>query len=88
MRSSAYSCLRLSPTDRAEVAIRMVTFWQDGFQIEDGELLVYDDPILADFHAGYVYPLIFNRITTQSLIIYYFQSRPRVASQYQTGSTC
>lgn len=54
MRSSTYSSIDLNIC-LAEVAVRMVTFWQDGFQIEDGELLSYDSPILAEFHAGYVY---------------------------------
>ncbi|KXN82359.1 UBX domain-containing protein 1 [Leucoagaricus sp. SymC.cos] len=39
-----------------EVATRMITLWQDGFQIEDGDLMRYDDPansqIIRDLNAG------------------------------------
>lgn len=39
-------------------AIRHLTFWRDGFTVEDGELMRYDDPnnsqILAEINAGYV----------------------------------
>lgn len=41
-----------------ESAIRHLTFWRDGFTVEDGELMRYDDPenstILAELNAGYV----------------------------------
>lgn len=37
-------------------AIRTITFWRDGFTIEDGELLRYDDPnndqLLAQLNSG------------------------------------
>lgn len=40
-----------------ETAIRHLIFWRDGFQVEDGELMRYDDPahsrILAEINAGY-----------------------------------
>jgi len=49
-----------APAKEEEVVVRMVTFWQDGFQIEDGELLGYDSPILADFHAGRVPESLLN----------------------------
>ncbi|EKM77275.1 hypothetical protein AGABI1DRAFT_43901 [Agaricus bisporus var. burnettii JB137-S8] len=39
-----------------EVVVRTITFWQDGFQIEDGDLMRYDDPedakILSELAAG------------------------------------
>ncbi|KAF7760839.1 hypothetical protein Agabi119p4_10248 [Agaricus bisporus var. burnettii] len=39
-----------------EVVVRTITFWQDGFQIEDGDLMRYDDPedakILSELTAG------------------------------------
>lgn len=39
-------------------AIRHLTFWRDGFSIEDGELMRYDDPaneeILAQINSGCV----------------------------------
>lgn len=30
--------------DRGEVVTRHLTFWEDGFSIEDGDLMTYDDP--------------------------------------------
>ena len=39
-----------------ETAIRHLTFWRDGFSVEDGELRRYDDPaqaqILSEINAG------------------------------------
>ncbi|KAF5347729.1 hypothetical protein D9756_010227 [Leucocoprinus leucothites] len=39
-----------------EVVTRTITLWQDGFQIEDGDLMRFDDPnnaqIIADLNAG------------------------------------
>jgi UBX domain-containing protein 1 len=39
-------------------AVRHLTFWRDGFSVEDGPLMRYDDPandqILAEINAGYV----------------------------------
>ncbi|CCM00209.1 uncharacterized protein FIBRA_02237 [Fibroporia radiculosa] len=47
-----------------ETAIRHLTFWQDGFSVEDGELMRYDDPansqILGEIHAGRAPPHILN----------------------------
>ena len=41
-----------------ETAIRHLTFWRDGFSVEDGELRRYDDPaqaqILSEINAGCV----------------------------------
>lgn len=41
-----------------EPAIRHLTFWREGFSIEDGELMRYDDErnaqILEEINAGYV----------------------------------
>ena len=43
-----------------ETAIRHLTFWRDGFSVEDGELRRYDDPaqaqILSEINAGCVLP--------------------------------
>ena len=48
-----------------ETAIRHLTFWRDGFSVEDGELRRYDDPaqaqILSEINAGCVPPLFFFR---------------------------
>ena len=38
--------------DDGEVAIRNLTFWEDGFSIEDGELMRYDDPAHAQTLAA------------------------------------
>jgi UBX domain-containing protein 1 len=35
-----------------ETAIRNLTFWSDGFSIEDGDLMRYDDPANADVLAA------------------------------------
>lgn len=56
-------CLNIHP---AKAAVLVVTFWQDGFQIEDGELLDYDSPILADFQAGCVYLLGFRYLVSDT----------------------
>ena len=41
-----------------ETAIRHLTFWRDGFSVEDGDLRRYDDPaqaqILSEINAGCV----------------------------------
>ena len=55
-----YNCWLASLTGlisiTGETAIRHLTFWRDGFQVEDGELMRYDDPaqaqILAEINAG------------------------------------
>ncbi|KAK4047117.1 protein phosphatase regulator [Microbotryomycetes sp. JL221] len=42
--------------DPEETAVRNLTFWEDGFSIEDGDLMRYDDPanagILAAINSG------------------------------------
>lgn len=38
--------------DDGEVAIRNLTFWKDGFSVEDGELMRYDDPAHAQTLAA------------------------------------
>ncbi|KAJ7681463.1 SEP domain-containing protein [Mycena olivaceomarginata] len=47
-----------------ELAIRRLTFWHDGFTIEDGPLMRYDDPanadVLAAIHVGHAPPSILN----------------------------
>lgn len=34
--------------ERGEVVTRNLTFWEDGFSIEDGDLMRYDDPVNAE----------------------------------------
>ncbi|CAA7269410.1 unnamed protein product [Cyclocybe aegerita] len=50
--------------EEEETAIRHLTFWRDGFQVEDGELRRYDDPaqsqILAEINAGHAPPSILD----------------------------
>jgi len=50
-------------------AIRHLTFWRDGFSVEDGELMRYDDPandqILAEINAGRASPHILNVLPGQ-----------------------
>ena len=50
------------PAD-APPAIRHLTFWRDGFSVEDGPLMRYDDPnnaqILEEINSGYSHPLHF-----------------------------
>lgn len=31
--------------DQVEIVSRRLTFWQDGFSIDDGPLMKYDDPV-------------------------------------------
>jgi UBX domain-containing protein 1 len=38
------STIPSQPTDHMEPATRLLTFWKEGFSVEDGELLRYDDP--------------------------------------------
>jgi hypothetical protein len=61
--SSQFACHGLivngSTDDRQPTAIRHLTFWRDGFSVEDGELMRYDDPdnskILDEINAGFVF---------------------------------
>jgi len=50
--------------DSLEPAIRQITFWRDGFTVEDGELMRYDDPnnsqIIAEINAGRAPPSILD----------------------------
>jgi UBX domain-containing protein 1 len=54
------------PSSESEemTVIRHLTFWRDGFSVEDGELMRYDDPandqILAEINAGRAPPQILN----------------------------
>ncbi|KAI9432401.1 SEP-domain-containing protein, partial [Lactarius indigo] len=56
-----------SPTE--ETAIRHLTFWRDGFSVEDGELRRYDDPaqaqILSEINAGRAPPSILDVLPGQ-----------------------
>jgi len=52
-----------------ETAIRHLTFWRDGFSVEDGELRRYDDPaqaqILSEINAGRAPPSILDVLPGQ-----------------------
>ncbi|KAH9952584.1 hypothetical protein BC827DRAFT_1372186 [Russula dissimulans] len=57
------------PDPAEETAIRHLTFWRDGFSVEDGELRRYDDPaqaqILSEINAGRAPPSILNVLPGQ-----------------------
>ncbi|PFH49148.1 hypothetical protein AMATHDRAFT_5121 [Amanita thiersii Skay4041] len=57
------------PSAVDETAVRHLTLWRDGFSVEDGELMRYDDPadaqILAEINAGRAPPAILNVIPGQ-----------------------
>ncbi|KAJ8090377.1 protein phosphatase regulator [Marasmius tenuissimus] len=50
--------------NNAGPTIRHLVFWRDGFTVEDGELMRYDDPnneaVLAEIHSGRAPPSILN----------------------------
>ncbi|KAF8646010.1 hypothetical protein AX16_007436 [Volvariella volvacea WC 439] len=52
-----------------ETAVRHITFWRDGFSVEDGELMRYDDPnhaqVLAEINAGRAPPSVLNVLPGQ-----------------------
>ncbi|KIM79342.1 hypothetical protein PILCRDRAFT_10472 [Piloderma croceum F 1598] len=64
-------------------AIRHLTFWRDGFSVEDGELMRYDDPaneqILAEINAGRASPQILNVLPGQPVEL---RVAKRVAENY------
>ncbi|KAH8986796.1 hypothetical protein EDB86DRAFT_2953473 [Lactarius hatsudake] len=57
------------PSPAEETAIRHLTFWRDGFSVEDGELRRYDDPaqaqILSEINAGRAPPSILDVLPGQ-----------------------
>ncbi|TFY72063.1 hypothetical protein EVG20_g941 [Dentipellis fragilis] len=59
----------LQQEEEQETAIRHLTFWRDGFSIEDGELMRYDDPahaqILNEINSGRAPPSILNVLPGQ-----------------------
>jgi UBX domain-containing protein 1 len=61
----------LSPDAEETTVIRHLTFWRDGFSVEDGELMRYDDPandqILADINEGYVPPPTPNQLVNHRI---------------------
>ena len=58
--SLVIACPSRHPPDTPP-AIRHLTFWRDGFSVEDGPLMRYDDPnnaqILEEINSGYNSPL-------------------------------
>ena len=56
-----------------EATIRHLTVWRNGIQIEDGELMRYDDPAHADvleaINAGY---LLFTSIHAYIVVLIFF----------------
>jgi len=57
------------PNPAEETAIRNLTFWREGFSVEDGELRRYDDPaqaqILSEINAGHAPPSILDVLPGQ-----------------------
>jgi len=57
------------PNPAEETAIRHLTFWRDGFSVEDGDLRRYDDPaqaqILSEINAGRAPPSILDVLPGQ-----------------------
>ncbi|KAJ3809007.1 hypothetical protein EV368DRAFT_87747 [Lentinula lateritia] len=52
------------PSQHREPTIRHLTFWRDGFAVEDGPLMRYDDPanesVLAEIHSGRAPPSLLD----------------------------
>jgi len=50
--------------EEEEVAVRNITFWREGFSVEDGPLMRYDDPanqnLLNEINTGHAPPSILN----------------------------
>ena len=61
-----------------ETIVRHLTVWQNGIQIEDGELMRYDDPAHADvlraINAGYLFPYFQTYIVIVNFFFYIFCS--------------
>ena len=59
-----------------ETIIRHLTVWRNGIQIEDGELMRYDDPAHADvleaINAGYIYFFTFTHAYIVVLSLFFF----------------
>jgi len=73
------------PTEETEdTAIRHITFWREGFSVEDGELMRYDDPanerILAEINSGHAPPHILNVLPGQPVEL---RVAKRLAESYQ-----
>ncbi|OCH91979.1 SEP-domain-containing protein [Obba rivulosa] len=53
-----------APAQEEETAVRHITFWRNGFSVEDGELMSYDNPthaqILEEINSGRAPPQILN----------------------------
>lgn len=65
-----------------ETIIRHLTVWRNGFQVEDGELMRYDDPahagVLEAINAGYL--LIDFSFLYRYTDEYHFLDMPRLQS--------
>ncbi|KAF5341562.1 hypothetical protein D9757_012901 [Collybiopsis confluens] len=61
---SAYVPDPNAPQSQEAATIRHITFWREGFTVEDGELMRYDDPvnqtILGEINAGRAPPSLLN----------------------------
>jgi UBX domain-containing protein 1 len=56
-------------SEAEQTAIRHLTFWKEGFSVDDGELMRYDDPanesILEEINSGHAPPSILNVLPGQ-----------------------
>ena len=67
-----------------ETLIRHLTVWRNGIQIEDGELMRYDDPAHADvleaINAGYCFLLLHFHLYVFGHTEIFFAVKPRLLS--------
>jgi hypothetical protein len=71
--------------EEEEVAIRHLTFWQDGFSIDDGDLMRYEDhrELLAAIQAGCVVRV---RMSQRQADLLFAQTRTHLLPQGQARS--
>ena len=68
--------------EEEEVAVRHLTFWQDGFSIDDGDLMRYEEhrELLAAIQAGYVsfrFPPVLSAPVTAGFFVWLLLLLPR-----------
>jgi hypothetical protein len=67
-----------------ETVIRHLTVWRNGIQVEDGELMRYDDPAHADvleaINAGYLFLHFHSCVYRHTEIYLFFTVKPRLPS--------
>jgi UBX domain-containing protein 1 len=84
------------PQEEEEAVVRHLTFWSDGFSIEDGPLYRYDDPankdMLEAIKSGRAPPALFNVRYDQQLEINVaqrtneaYRAPPKVTKPFEGG---